>query len=192
MPDIELGRRMLPDGHIAIASYDPHPDNPRRYNDNLGIVNIFVPRYNIGDDHTFQSRADFDDHQDSLSARHPDKALHLIRIHCYDHGSYTLSLRPTTPRGGIIGVCFTTIERIRSHRLRPNADADRIRRILESEMRELDTYARGEIYQAKVYRSCACCQQTVGDPAFCYGNIHADDPEAALEYLDADFPAAAK
>lgn len=121
MPDIELARRTMPDGHIAIVSYDPHPDNPRRCNYNLGIVHIFVPRYNIGDDHTFQSRADFDDYQDSLAARHTDKALHQMPVHCYDHGGYTLSLRPTTPRGGIVGVCFTTVERIRAHRLRPNA-----------------------------------------------------------------------
>ena len=191
MPDAELARRTMPDGHIAIAYYDPNPDNPRRCNDNLGIVHIFVPRYNVGDDHNFDDRDEFDEHQNSLPARHPDKALYQTPVHCYDHGGYTLSLRPTTPRGGIVGVCFTTRERIRAHRLRPNADADKIQRILESEMQELDTYAKGEIYQATVYRSCPCCQQTVGDPVVCYGNISADSPESALEYLDAEFQAPA-
>ena len=189
MPDTELARRAMPDGHIAIASYDPCPDNPRRYNDNLGIVHIFVPRYNVGDEHAFLSRADFDDHQNDLPTRHPDKALYQTPIHCYDHGGYTLSLRPTVPGGGIVGVSFTTIQRIRAHRLRPNADADKIRRILDSEMQELDTYARGELYQAKVYQTCPCCHQTAGNPVICYGNISAASPESALEYLVSDFPA---
>ena len=191
MPDIELARRTMPDGSIAAICYDPNPDNPRRSSDNLGIIHIFVPRYNVGDEHAFESRADFDDHQESLPARHPDKAHYQMPVHCYYHGGYTLSLRPTTPTGGVVGICFTTRERIRQYRLRPNADADKIRHILESEMRELDTYARGEIYQAKVYRSCPCCHQTAGDPIACYGNIQADSPEDALQLLDAEFPATA-
>ena len=191
MPEPELARRILPDGHIAIAGYDPCADNPRRCNDNLGIVDIFVERYNVGDDHDFASRNEFEDYQDSLPARHPDKALYQTDVHCYDHGGYTLSLHPTTPPGGTVGVCFTTRERIRAHGLRPFADADKIRQILESEIRELDTYAKGEIYRASVYAACPCCHQTAGKPVISYGNIHADDPEAALLYLDVDFPAPA-
>lgn len=191
MPDTELARRTLPDGHVAITTYDPCPDNPRRTNDHLGIVDIFVHRYDVGDEHDFASLGEFQDYQDSLPARHPDKALYQTAVHCYDHGGYTLSLRPTTPQGGTVGVCFTTRERIRAHGLRPIADSDKIRNILESEMRVLDTYVRGETYRAAVYAVCPCCQQTTGTPVLCYGGIQAADPEAALAYLDADFPAPA-
>ena len=145
----------------------------------------------MGDEHGFETREDFEAHQESLPARHPGKARHQTDVHCYEHGGVTLSLRPTTPAGRIAGVCFTTGERLRAHGLRPNADAGRIRNLLEAEMRELDGYAKGEIYQAAVYAVCPCCGQTAGEPVLVCGSIQADGPEAALELLDADFPAPA-
>ena len=187
----ELTRRTLPDGHMAIAGYDPNPDHPRRTRDNLGIVHILGSHRSAGDEHGFETREDFEEHQTSLPERHPGKARRLTDVHCYEHGGITLSLRPTTPAGGVVGVCFTTGERLRAHGLRSNADAERINAILESEMRELDAYVKGEIYQAKVYAVCPCCGQPAGAPALVCGSIQADSPEAALETLDADFPAAA-
>lgn len=192
MPHHELARGVMPDGHIAIVKYDECPTNPRQTNDNLGIAYIFDRRLNIADSHNFSGRAEFLAHQASLPARHPDKMLEQYRypIHCYEHGGVTLSLRPTTPAGSIIGVTYTTRKRIRDFGLRPNADAHKIHANLEAEMHELDAYAKGEIYAAKVYPACPHCRQPHGEPAISYGGILADrGAEQVLEYLAADFPA---
>ena len=191
----ELARGAMPDGHIAIVKYDESPANPRQANDNLGIAYIFDPRLNhLADEHNFSACAEFEGYQASLPMRHPDKMLEQYRydIHCYEHGGITFSLWPTTPAGAIVGVMYTTRQSIRSYGLRINADADKIHHNLETEMRELDTYVKGEIYRATVYAPCPHCSQPYGEPAIAYGGITADHgPEQVLEYLAAEFPSPA-
>jgi len=120
--------------------YDTYPDNPRNW-DNLGVINCFHKRYNLGEAHNFSEPQELIDWIEANS----DK-IYYLPLYMYEHGNITISTSPFSCRwdSGQIGFIYITKERVEAEGIAKPYEA------LEAEIKEYDYYLRGDTYGARI------------------------------------------
>jgi hypothetical protein len=120
--------------------YDTFPDNPRNW-DNLGVINCFHKRYNLGEAHNFSEPQELIDWIEANS----DK-IYYLPLYMYEHGNITISTSPFSCRwdSGQIGFIYITKERVEAEGIVKPYEA------LEAEIKEYDYYLRGDTYGARI------------------------------------------
>ena len=124
--------------------YDTYPDDPRKFNENLGFMACFHKRYNLGDKHSFNEPQDL---LDWIEAN-KDK-IYYLPLYLYDHGNITISTNPFSCQwdSGQIGFIYITKEKAEAEGIKEPYEA------LEAETKEYDYYLRGDTYGVRILDS---------------------------------------
>jgi hypothetical protein len=130
---------------------DESPANPRTEWDNLGTMVCFHGRYNLGDEHDYDSN-DFDTWEElkKLIIKDHDPAV-ILPIYMYDHSGITISTSPFGCRwdSGQIGFIYVSkqraIEEYGFKRMSAKMK-ERITNYLDGEVDTYDQYLTGEVY----------------------------------------------
>ena len=121
--------------------YDTFPDDPRKFNENLGFMACFHKRYNLGDKHNFNEPQDL---LDWIEANQ-DK-IYYLPLYMYEHGNITISATPFQCRfdSGQIGFIYITKELAEAEGIKKPYD------LLAHEIKVYDHYLKGETYGAMI------------------------------------------
>jgi hypothetical protein len=124
--------------------YDTYPDDPRKFNENLGFMACFHKRYNLGDKHNFNEPQDL---LDWIEAN-KDK-IYYLPLYLYDHGNITISTSPFSCQwdSGQVGFIYITKEKAEAEGITKPYEA------LEAELNEYDYYLRGDTYGVRILDS---------------------------------------
>ena len=120
--------------------YDTFPDNPRNW-DNLGVINCFHKRYNLGEAHNFSEPQELIDWIEA----NQDK-IYYLPLYMYEHGNITISATPFQCRfdSGQIGFIYITKELAEAEGIKKPYD------LLAHEIKVYDHYLKGETYGAMI------------------------------------------
>ena len=120
--------------------YDTFPDNPRNW-DNLGVINCFHKRYNLGEAHNFNEPQELIEWIEANS----DK-IYYLPLYMYEHGNITISATPFQCRfdSGQIGFIYITKELAETEGIKKPYD------LLAHEIKVYDHYLKGETYGAMI------------------------------------------
>ena len=120
--------------------YDTFPDNPRNW-DNLGVINCFHKRYNLGEAHSFSEPQELIDWIEA----NQDK-IYYLPLYMYEHGNITISATPFQCRfdSGQIGFIYITKELAEAEGIKKPYD------LLAHEIKVYDHYLKGETYGAMI------------------------------------------
>jgi hypothetical protein len=120
--------------------YDTFPDNPRNW-DNLGVINCFHKRYNLGEAHSFSEPQELIDWIEA----NQDK-IYYLPLYMYEHGNITISATPFQCRfdSGQIGFIYITKELAETEGIKKPYD------LLAHEIKVYDHYLKGETYGAMI------------------------------------------
>lgn len=151
-------------------------DNPIQDDEAIEVVEW--SRYDFGTCDDFADPQDFEDFC-------KDNDVVRVPIYMYDHSGITLS---TGPFGcpwdsGQVGWAYLTAEAIKEHGI-PNPKEQ-----LESAVKQLDNWVRGNVWGFRILRKCGCCGSTTEEVDSCWGFVGDPDDEdtyvrqAALEAL---------
>lgn len=164
---------------------DPNAESPRDW-DNLGTCLFFHGRYDLGDKDLLGIDANdyngFDEMQAHLESMKGIKIV--IPVYMYDHGNITVATTPFNCRwdSGQLGFIYATAKDITENfggKYATKAKVDRTRVILEAEIKELDTYVRGDVYGFKA--------KFKGEEADYCGGFFGDIADNGVyDYLDVD------
>jgi hypothetical protein len=162
----EVSREVLPSGRTLVVLHDEDPPDPREW-DNLGTMVTFHRRYQIGDKHNFS--------QDELMELVNRDDVVSLPIYLMDHSG--LSLR-TGSFGdpwdsGQIGYIFVTYEKLmREFSVTEVTDeiVEKALANLESEVKVMDQYLRGDVYGYKLFSA-------EGDKEDSCWGFYGDDPK---------------
>ena len=124
---------------------DDNPCNPRTEFDHLGKMVCWHRRYNLGDKHDFSTPDNFQEwfKEQGLSV--------MLPLYLYDHSGITMRTSSFNDRwdSGQVGWAYATSEQIlkeySAKKITPELIA-KVEKILVAEIKEYDTYLRGEIY----------------------------------------------
>jgi hypothetical protein len=121
--------------------YDTFPDNPRTSWDNLGVINCFHKRYNLGEAHSFSEPQELIDWIEA----NQDK-IYYLPLYMYEHGNITISATPFQCRfdSGQIGFIYITKELAEAEGIKKPYD------LLAHEIKVYDHYLKGETYGAMI------------------------------------------
>lgn len=142
---------------IGVSKYsvkievDTDPMNPRRDYDNLGTLVCFHKRYNLGDEHEYNS-ADYDgwDEMEDAICKEGDLAI-ILPVFMYDHSGITIQVGPFSCLwdSGQIGFIFVTKKTIRGWFGVKRVTSGLLKKVdeyLRSEIAVYDAYLRGDAY----------------------------------------------
>ena len=120
--------------------YDTFPDNPRNW-DNLGVINCFHKRYNLGEAHNFNEPQELIEWIEA----NQDK-IYYLPLYMYEHGNITISATPFQCRfdSGQIGFIYITKELAEAEGIKKPYD------LLAHEIKVYDHYLKGETYGAMI------------------------------------------
>ena len=140
---------------------DDYATDPREW-DNLGHMVCFHRRYNLGDEHEFESAVEFVDFLDKLQKR---DAVIARPLYLYDHSGVTMNtggFYQYDPQGwdwGKVGYIYVTKERVREvfkvKQVSPRLKLQ-VLEILQAEVDEYDMYLRGEVYGYRIEELVPC------------------------------------
>ena len=159
--------------HTIEIHYDEGGASPREW-DNYGTFVMFHRSYDFGDKHSFTSVQDLEAHINR------DDVISLP-VYMYDHSGVTIK---TSPFGcswdsGQIGFIF--MDAAEANKFEKPLD------ILEAEIKELDSYVKGEVYGYKVFddegTEVDSCWGFLGDSDYCM-----DNARAIVDYYDRTNP----
>jgi hypothetical protein len=121
--------------------YDTFPDNPRTSWDNLGVINCFHKRYNLGEAHNFNEPQELIEWIEA----NQDK-IYYLPLYMYEHGNITISATPFQCRfdSGQIGFIYITKELAEAEGIKKPYD------LLAHEIKVYDHYLKGETYGAMI------------------------------------------
>lgn len=133
-----------PKGLFAEIYHDDFSGNPRKEWDNLGFMTCFHGRYNLGDDHGFESPEELEEFLDS-------EEVISLPLYLYDHSGITMSTRPFSCPwdSGQVGHIYVTKEQVRIEYGWKRITKKRYREIedrLRSEVKIYDQYLTGQVY----------------------------------------------
>jgi hypothetical protein len=138
-------------GYTMEIFQDEDPANPRTEWDNLGTMVCFHGRYNLGDEHDYDSN-DFDTWEELKKQiiKDEDPAV-ILPIYLYDHSGITISTSPFGCRwdSGQIGFIYLSKQRAREEYGFKRMSAkmkERITNYLDGEVDTYDQYLTGEVY----------------------------------------------
>jgi len=120
--------------------YDTFPDNPRNW-DNLGVINCFHKRYNLGEAHNFNEPQELIEWIEA----NQDK-IYYLPLYMYEHGNITISTSPFSCRfdSGQVGFIYITKELAETEGIKKPYD------LLAHEIKVYDHYLKGETYGAMI------------------------------------------
>ena len=115
---------------------DDDPMNPREW-DNLGIMNCWHRRYNLGDKH----KHDAEGFQDWLDDPENEVVAYLP-LYLYDHSGITISTGPFSCRfdSGQVGFIYTTKDRIKNMFGETVPSEEQLLEGLKAEVKEYDKF----------------------------------------------------
>jgi hypothetical protein len=124
--------------------YDTYPDDPRKFNENLGSMACFHKRYNLGDEHNFNEPQDLLDWIEANKEK-----IYYLPLYLYEHGNITISTSPFSCRwdSGQVGFIYITKEKAKAEGINEPYEA------LEAETKEYDYYLRGDTYGVRILDS---------------------------------------
>lgn len=138
---------------------DEYPLNPRTEWDNVTTMICFHKRYNLGDEHDYNTN-DFSGWDEMKKQIEYDYNVFSIKpLYLYDHSGITISTSPFSCGWDSGRIGFVFIEE-KQWKTMMGDDMDkseeRLERIIDGEVETYDTYLRGDVYQYKVYEVETC------------------------------------
>lgn len=171
--------------HKVAVWHDDTVDSPR-LNENLGTMVCFHRRYNLGDEHVYDS-GDYSGWEEMKKDIIKNERCPVIfPLYLYDHGGITISHKPFNCEwdSGQIGFIFASrkkcIENFRTKSMSKKIRVQ-IEQILLAEIEEYDQYITGETYGYTVYDKKG---NVVGSCGGFYGDDF--DKNGLLEYAKAE------
>lgn len=163
--------------------YDSSPESPRTW-DNLGTMICFHNRYDLGDNHNYNSD-DYSSWEEMKQAiiKEENPAV-ILPLYMYDHSGISISTSPFSCRwdSGQIGFILVSKKqaleefggKIISAKLK-----QKLERILEGEVETYTQYVEGEVYGFEIVDE----DDDIVDS--CYGFYGSDHKESGmLDYID--------
>jgi len=131
---------------------DENASSPRE-DDNLGTMVCVHRRYKLGDKHNFS----VEEAQDITKG----KDVISLPLYLYDHGGITISTKPFSCRWDsmFVGFIYVTKEQVRKEYDVKNITQkirDRVKRVLESEVKTYDQYLTGDVYGYRISKITKC------------------------------------
>lgn len=141
-------------GYTINIFLDEYPDSPRNW-DNLGIMQCFHRKYDLGDKHIIDSN-DYNSWNEMEHAliKNFDAAV-ILPIYMYDHSGVTISTTPFSCPwdSGRLGLIFVTrdvlLKRYNIKKLSKKV-LEKAKKVLEAEVEIYDQYLRGDVYGFQV------------------------------------------
>jgi len=134
--------------------YDDSFESPRNW-DNLGKMICFHNRYNLGDEHNYNSDdySGWDEMEQDI-IKNEDVAV-ILPLYLYDHSGITISTNPFGCRWDSwqVGFAIVTKEAVRKEFMSKRVSKKQIEKaekILLTEVDIYDTYIRGDVYGFEV------------------------------------------
>ena len=132
-------------GHTIEIEYDQNPESPREW-DNICIIHVAHRNYAFGDEN----------YNDAESIKQAEREAKkngdiCLPLYLYDHSGITISLSPFRCPWDSGQVGFVQIPRKKmleefSRKIFTSPLKEKGRKIAEGEVKDLDTYLRGEIF----------------------------------------------
>ena len=134
-------------GYSLQVYRDEFAENPREW-DNLGTIVCWHRRYNLGDQHEYDSPQDFYESEEYKNA------FAILPVYLYDHSGITISNTDFGDRwdSGQIGYIFVTKEKVQQEYGSEITEAmkELIRERLIAETELYDKYLQGECYGFRI------------------------------------------
>jgi len=158
-------------GHTIQIEYDDSPQNPRCW-DHAGKMICWHSRYNLGDEHSFDSPEEFfrelackiepslydilpaidngetEGNSDTLIEKALDKAV-VLELYLYDHGGITMSCSPFSCPwdSGQVGFIYLTPKEIKEEWGDLSKESyEKAKKYLEGEVEVYDLFLTGQVY----------------------------------------------
>lgn len=133
--------------------WEEDPENPRDW-DNLGTIIGWHRRYNIGDKNPFSTPEEFHE----WLKEHPSIVLNLYML---DHSGVTFNTSGfSDPWDSMqVGYAYVELSRVRSEYRKKHISqklVEKVKQMLQSEVRVYSQYANGEVYGFTIERLCTC------------------------------------
>ena len=187
----------LKDNHVLRIETCDFNESPRE-DCNVTQMIFFGNHSHLGDEHDFSS--DMANNWEELEQviQKQTKAVHIQKIYGYSHSGLTISTSPFSCRwdSGVLGFCIITKEDIRNIfgvKRVTQKDIDKAIEQIEGEVKVLDQYISGEIYQFELVKinTCECCEETSEEHIDSCGGFYGSDIEenGMLEYIAEEFHA---
>lgn len=138
-------------GHKIEIIQDDCPLHPREDMDNLGRLVCFHRRYNLGDEHEFDSPQELVEY-----INENEEVASFFPVYLMDHSGLSLSITPFGCRwdSGQVGYIYATYEDIKTNFVVDelnNKHLEMTDEILKSEVRLMDEYLRGNVWIYTIY-----------------------------------------
>ncbi len=135
-----LAKQIDHNGYKIEIHHDQHGGESPRDWDNAGTMAIYHRRYAFGDKLEFSNTDDLDEYLASGDC-------YVLPIYMYDHGGVTISTSPFSCGwdSGQVGYIYITKEKAKAEGLSDPLAT------LENEVKNMDSYIRGEVYGYIVY-----------------------------------------
>jgi hypothetical protein len=166
--------------------HDSSPETPRTW-DNLGTMVCFHNRYDLGDNHNYNSD-DYNNWEEMKKAiQKEENTAVILPLYLYDHSGISISTGAFSCRwdSGQIGFIFISKEKAIQEfggKIVTAKLKERLVRILEGEVETYDQYVRGEVYGFQIVDE----YDDIVDSCYgFYGNSHKES--GMLDYIDFAF-----
>ena len=167
---------------------DDNAESPRQW-DNMGTMVCFHRRYNLGDEHNYDSPEEF-----KQCVNEKDIAV-ILPLYIYDHSGITISTSPFSCPwdSGQVGWIYVTKEEVREtygvKRISKKL-LERVTSYLIGDVKTYDQYLTGDVYGFSLVEKTACdsCQETTEEILdSCWGFYGSDLTEnGILDHLQDD------
>ncbi len=130
--------------------HDSSADSPREW-DNLGTMVCFHNRYDLGDNHNYNSD-DYNNWEEMKKAiQKEENTAVILPLYLYDHSGISISTGAFSCRwdSGQIGFIFVSKEKALQEfggKIVTAKLKEKLERILDGEVETYDQYVRGEVY----------------------------------------------
>ena len=168
---------------------DDNAESPRTFCDPLGSMVCFHGRYNLGDEHDFDSPEEF---RECINEK--DIAV-ILPLYLYDHSGITMSTTPFSCSwdSGQVGWIYVTKETVRKEFGVKRISKKLIKRLtkyLTGEVEVFDQYLTGEVYGFQLVKktTCGSCMDTLEEVVdSCWGFYGSDlTKNGILDHLQDD------
>lgn len=176
MDTCTLAKTIQHKGYTIEIHYDQYGGESPRQWDNAGTMAIFHRRYDFGDKLEFSNTEDLDAYLASGDC-------YALPIYMYDHGGVTISTSPYSCGwdSGQVGYIYMSKEKARDE-----AYIDPLQ-ILENEVKNMDSYLRGEVYGYQVFNAdheeLDSCWGYLGDMKWCI-----EEAKSVADYYERTTP----
>lgn len=194
-------------GYTIHIKYDEDPVNPREEFDNLTKMVCFHRRYNLGDEHSYDSSdySGWDEVQEAIIQN--ENAVAILPLYLYDHSGITMYTTGNTTYhqhaawdSGQVGFIFITREAaINEYGWKhiTKARREKLEEYCRGDVETYDQYLTGQVYGYEIEDPDGCdkdsCWGFFGDMKYCIeeaksvvdcyvDNPEPEDPEPVEDY----------